>query len=201
MKIIKINNFYEVHADEGKTLTGDGSVGIIRLTSSENLIDKLYEIDIPPTIDQIEEAPSFDYLEELKKQKIESLRGQCNQLITEGFTSECLGYPKHFDCNQTDQINIQGLYQIVISKEACSIKQMLGIELLETEKNALNEPIYWKGTGELECYEFTTEQVKILALDMKRHVNKYLDIFNEQRIKVLEAKTEEEIRNIGSDFI
>ena len=201
MKINKINNFYEVHADEGKTLTGDGSIGIIRLTSSESLISKLYEINIPLTIDQIEEIPSYDYLEELKKQKIESLKEQCSQLITKGFVSECLGYPKHFDCDQTDQINIQGLYQIVISKESCSLKQMLGIELLETEKNALNEPICWKGTGELECYEFTTEQVKILALDMKRHVNKYLDIFNEQRIKVLEAKTEEEIRNIGSDFI
>ena len=128
--------------------------------------------------------------------KIEELRQLCNEDITKGFDSDCLGYVKHFDCEATDQLSIQNLNQIALNKESAQTKYIIGKVLTEYEKEVLNEELLWKGSGELTLYNFTIDQVKTLTLHMTRHINRNIEKFNTLRKKALECKTDEEVYNI-----
>ena len=146
------------------------------------------------------EEPPVEYInthiQDMKNMKIEELRQLCNEDITKGFESDCLGYVKHFDCEATDQLSIQNLNQIALKKESAQTKYIIGKVLTEYEKEVLNEELLWKGSGELTLYKFTIDQVKTLTLHMTRHINKNIEKFNTLRKKVLECKTDEEIYNI-----
>lgn len=104
-----------------------------------------------------------------KTAAIEIARQECNQRILSGFESDCLGETKHFDCDYTDQSTIQGLV----------ITAMLGLQGLTTEK------CEWKASGELECYEFTYEQIIHLGTDMKTHIQTNINQFNAERMEIL----------------
>jgi uncharacterized protein YutD len=104
-----------------------------------------------------------------KEAIIETARIECNKRILSGFDSDCLGVTKHFDCDYTDQSTIQGLV----------ITAMLGLQGLTTEK------CEWKASGELECYEFTYEQIIILGTDMKTHIQTNINQFNTERMEIL----------------
>ncbi|GEM_PF-3525561 len=104
-----------------------------------------------------------------KEAIIETARIECNKRILSGFDSDCLGVSKHFDCDYTDQSTIQGLV----------ITAMLGVQGLTTEK------CEWKASGELECYEFTYEQIIILGTDMKTHIQNNINQFNTERMEIL----------------
>lgn len=108
-----------------------------------------------------------------KEAIIESARIECNKRILSGFESDCLGVVKHFDCDYTDQSTIQGLV----------ITAMLGLQGLTTEK------CEWKASGELECYEFTYEQIIHLGTDMKTHIQTNINQFNSERMNILNGNS------------
>lgn len=194
MKVEKFNNYIKITAADGCVLYKDGKIlSNVAYIANGDSVDKYTEVI------KIEEPP-VEYInthvQDMKNMKIEELRQLCNEDITKGFESDCLGYVKHFDCEATDQLSIQNLNQIALNKESAQTKYIIGKVLTEYEKEVLNEELLWKGSGELTLYKFTIDQVKTLTLHMTRHINKNIEKFNTLRKKVLECKTDEEIYNI-----
>ena len=194
MKVEKFNNYIKITATDGCVLYKDGKIlSNVAYIANGDSVDKYTEVIKA-------EEPPVEYInthiQDMINMKIEELRQLCNEDITKGFESDCLGYVKHFDCEATDQLSIQNLNQIALNKESAQTKYIIGKVLTEYEKEVLNEELLWKGSGELTLYNFTIEQVKILTLHMTRHINKNIEKFNTLRKKVLECKTDEEIYNI-----
>ena len=194
MKVEKFNNYIKITATDGCVLYKDGKIlSNVAYIASGDSVDKYTEVI------KIEEPPVEyinTHIQDMINMKIEELRQLCNEDITKGFDSDCLGYVKHFDCEATDQLSIQNLNQIALNKESAQTKYIIGKVLTEYEKEVLNEELLWKGSGELTLYNFTIDQVKTLTLHMTRHINKNIEKFNTLRKKVLECKTDEEIYNI-----
>ena len=194
MKVEKFNNYIKITATDGCVLYKDGKIlSNVAYIASGDSVDKYTEVI------KIEEPPVEyinTHIQDMINMKIEELRQLCNEDITKGFDSDCLGYVKHFDCEATDQLSIQNLNQIALNKESAQTKYIIGKVLTEYEKEVLNEELLWKGSGELTLYKFTIDQVKTLTLHMTRHINKNIEKFNNLRKKVLECKTDEEIYNI-----
>ena len=194
MKVEKFNNYIKITATDGCVLYKDGKIlSNVAYIASGDSVDKYTEVIKA-------EEPPVEYInthiQDMINMKIEELRQLCNEDITKGFDSDCLGYVKHFDCEATDQLSIQNLNQIALNKESAQTKYIIGKVLTEYEKEVLNEELLWKGSGELTLYNFTIDQVKTLTLHMTRHINKNIEKFNTLRKKVLECKTDEEIYNI-----
>ena len=194
MKVEKFNNYIKITATDGCVLYKDGKIlSNVAYIASGDSVDKYTEVIKT-------EEPPVEYInthiQDMINMKIEELRQLCNENITKGFESDCLGYVKHFDCEATDQLSIQNLNQIALNKESAQTKYIIGKVLTEYEKEVLNEELLWKGSGELTLYNFTIDQVKTLTLHMTRHINKNIEKFNTLRKKVLECKTDEEIYNI-----
>ena len=194
MKVEKFNNYIKITATDGCVLYKDGKIlSDVAYIASGDSVDNYTEVI------KIEEPPVEyinTHIQDMINMKIEELRQLCNEDITKGFDSDCLGYVKHFDCEATDQLSIQNLNQIALNKESAQTKYIIGKVLTEYEKEVLNEELLWKGSGELTLYNFTIDQVKTLTLHMTRHINKNIEKFNNLRKKVLECKTDEEIYNI-----
>lgn len=106
-----------------------------------------------------------------KEQLILNESQECNSRILAGFESNCLGQLKHFDCEMSDQAIVQGL----------AIAAILGLQGLSTEETR------WKASGELECYKFEYSQALQLAIDMKKHIENNIDLFNAKRLEILNA--------------
>lgn len=194
MKVEKFNNYIKITATDGCVLYKDGKIlSNVAYIANGDSVDKYTEVIKA-------EEPSVEYInthiQDMINMKIEELRQLCNEDITKGFDSDCLGYVKHFDCEATDQLSIQNLNQIALNKESAQTKYIIGKVLTEYEKEVLNEELLWKGSGELTLYNFTIDQVKTLTLHMTRHINKNIEKFNTLRKKALECKTDEEIYNI-----
>ena len=194
MKVEKFNNYIKITATDGCVLYKDGKIlSNVAYIANGDSVDKYTEVIKA-------EEPPVEYInthiQDMINMKIEELRQLCNEDITKGFESDCLGYVKHFDCEATDQLSIQNLNQIALNKESAQTKYIIGKVLTEYEKEVLNEELLWKGSGELTLYNFTIDQVKTLTLHMTRHINKNIEKFNTLRKKVLECKTDEEIYNI-----
>ena len=194
MKVEKFNNYIKITATDGCVLYKDGKIlSNVAYIANGDSVDKYTEVIKT-------EEPPVEYInthiQDMINMKIEELRQLCNEDITKGFDSDCLGYVKHFDCEATDQLSIQNLNQIALNKESAQTKYIIGKVLTEYEKEVLNEELLWKGSGELTLYNFTIDQVKTLTLHMTRHINKNIEKFNNLRKKVLECKTDEEIYNI-----
>jgi len=122
--------------------------------------------------DKWTDVTSIEFVEdftELKKAKILKANNECNKKILSGFESDCLGELKNFDCEQHDQSSIQGL----------ALTAILGLQGLTTEET------HWKATEELECYKFEYPQILKLATDMKKHIETCVNIFNAERIEIL----------------
>lgn len=194
MKVEKFNNYIKITATDGCVLYKDGKilsdVAYIASGDSADNYTEVIKIEEPP-VEYIN-----THIQDMINMKIEELRQLCNEDITKGFESDCLGYVKHFDCEVTDQLSIQNLNQIALNKESAQTKYIIGKVLTEYEKEVLNEELLWKGSGELTLYKFTIDQVKTLTLHMTRHINKNIEKFNALRKKALECKTDEEIYNI-----
>ena len=194
MKVEKFNNYIKITATDGCVLYKDGKIlSNVAYIASGDSVDKYTEVI------KIEEPPVEyinTHIQDMINMKIEELRQLCNEDITKGFDSDCLGYVKHFDCEATDQLSIQNLNQIALNKESAQTKYIIGKVLTEYEKEVLNEELLWKGSGELTLYNFTIDQVKTLTLHMTRHINKNIEKFNTLRKKALECKTDEEIYNV-----
>lgn len=107
---------------------------------------------------------------ECVKEEIQELSNECHSNIVKGFESSCLGEVKVFDCEDYDQTNINGL----------------ALTAMMVTLGQSNEEIKYKASGELEKYVFTPEQMIELASDMRNHVAKYTEEFQEKR-KVLLA--------------
>ena len=194
MKVEKFNNYIKITATDGCVLYKDGKIlSNVAYIANGDSVDKYTEVIKA-------EEPPVEYInthiQDMINMKIEELRQLCNEDITKGFDSDCLGYVKHFDCEATDQLSIQNLNQIALNKESAQTKYIIGKVLTEYEKEVLNEELLWKGSGELTLYNFTIDQVKTLTLHMTRHINKNIGKFNTLRKKALECKTDEEIYNI-----
>ena len=194
MKVEKFNNYIKITATDGCVLYKDGKIlSNVAYIASGDSVDNYTEVI------KIEEPPVEyinTHIQDMINMKIEELRQLCNEDITKGFESDCLGYVKHFDCEATDQLSIQNLNQIALNKESAQTKYIIGKVLTEYDKEVLNEELLWKGSGELTLYKFTIEQIKTLTLHMTRHINKNIEKFNALRKKALECKTDEEIYNI-----
>ena len=194
MKVEKFNNYIKITARAGCVLYKDGkTLSNVAYIASGDSVDKYTEVIKT-------EEPPVEYInthiQDMINMKIEELRQLCNEDITKGFDSDCLGYVKHFDCEATDQLSIQNLNQIALNKESAQTKYIIGKVLTEYEKEVLNEELLWKGSGELTLYNFTIDQVKTLTLHMTRHINRNIEKFNTLRKKALECKTDEEVYNI-----
>ena len=100
--------------------------------------------------------------------KISILSEACKNRIYQGFDSDCLGTTKHFDCMDYDQSKIIGM--------------ALTADLVN--RGLSSRTLKWKGTGELECYEFTPSQVLKLADDMYQHIEDNTDQFNAERLAI-----------------
>ena len=194
MKVEKFNNYIKITATDGCVLYKDGKIlSNVAYIANGDSVDKYTEVikAKEPPVEYIN-----THIQDMINMKIEELRQLCNEDITKGFDSDCLGYVKHFDCEATDQLSIQNLNQIALNKESAQTKYIIGKVLTEYEKEVLNEELLWKGSGELTLYNFTIDQVKTLTLHMTRHINKNIEKFNTLRKKALECKTDEEIYNI-----
>ena len=194
MKVEKFNNYIKITATDGCVLYKDGKIlSNVAYIANGDSVDKYTEVikAKEPPVEYIN-----THIQDMINMKIEELRQLCNEDITKGFESDCLGYVKHFDCEATDQLSIQNLNQIALNKESAQTKYIIGKVLTEYEKEVLNEELLWKGSGELTLYNFTIDQVKTLTLHMTRHINKNIEKFNTLRKKALECKTDEEIYNI-----
>ena len=194
MKVAQFNNYIKIRGTDGCVLYKDGKIlSNVAYIASGDSVDKYTEVIKT-------EEPPVEYInthiQDMINMKIEELRQLCNEDITKGFDSDCLGYVKHFDCEATDQLSIQNLNQIALNKESAQTKYIIGKVLTEYEKEVLNEELLWKGSGELTLYNFTIDQVKTLTLHMTRHINRNIEKFNTLRKKALECKTDEEIYNI-----
>ena len=194
MKVEKFNNYIKITATDGCVLYKDGkTLSNVAYIANGDSVDKYTEVIKT-------EEPPVEYInthiQDMINMKIEELRQLCNEDITKGFDSDCLGYVKHFDCEATDQLSIQNLNQIALNKESAQTKYIIGKVLTEYEKEVLNEELLWKGSGELTLYNFTIDQVKTLTLHMTRHINRNIEKFNTLRKKALECKTDEEVYNI-----
>ena len=195
MKVTQIGKYYEVRADEGYTLIGDGAEGEIRILPTSININKLIEVIKVETVEEvIAESENNPFLEEAKKSKIEEIRNRCNEAINNGFYSYCYkDIKKLYACEKEDQINIQSLHQMAIAKEAIDTKISMGISLTLTEKSIKSEILRYKAKGET-CYnDFTVDEVKTLMYDMNKHVTSNLNRFNELRIQILKAENESDI--------
>ena len=106
-----------------------------------------------------------------KEESIILASQQCQIKIFEGFESDCLVEVKHFDCSMTDQATIQGL----------ALTAFMGVSGYTSEET------HWKGTGELECYNFEYAQILQLATDMKKHIELCINEFNAERLVILNA--------------
>lgn len=113
--------------------------------------------------------PLFEQQVMTKEKAILKASRECNARILSGFESSCLGEPKIFDCDMTDQATIQGL----------AITAMLGMQGLTSEET------HWKAKGELVCYKFEYAQVVQLAVDMKKHIEDNINQFNAERMAIL----------------
>jgi hypothetical protein len=132
-------------------------------------------------------APLLD-IEQIRAQVIDTMNQECGKHILEGFISNAFNGvdDKTYDCELTDQSRISGLVSIA----------QLRIMNLSTE------PIKWKATGELECYEWTPEQILVLGLDLKKHIEKNTDIFYAFRIYALDpARTIQELEGLSWESI
>lgn len=118
----------------------------------------------------VKPAPARD-IEVVRAAAIESMNQECAKRILSGFTSNAFDgvTEKHYDCEMTDQSRIAGLVSIA----------QLRLSGLSAE------PLKWKGTGELECYEWTPEQMLTLGLDLKRHIQNITDRFYAIRVYAL----------------
>lgn len=121
-------------------------------------------------------------LDMIKTKKIAELRSACNSAILAGFESTAFDgvTPKMYDCEMTDQARISGLV---------SIAQLRLLSMSD-------EPLYWKASGELECYEWQPQQILMLGLDLKKHIETKTDKFYELRIQVNSAESIEAISQI-----
>lgn len=121
-------------------------------------------------------------LDMIKAKKIAELRSACSSAILAGFESTAFDgvTPKMYDCEMTDQARISGLVSIA------QLRLM----------NVSAEPLRWKASGEMECYEWLPEQILMLGLALKNHIEVNTDKFYTLRIQTNEAETIEAINNI-----
>lgn len=102
-----------------------------------------------------EDCPELP-LDTMKQNKINELNNSMEDFIINNFYSSCLGTSKKFDCEQTDQIDIQGL----------AIKSQMilaGQQLSDTTTN-------WKESGVDVCYHFEPAQCVQLGVDLSVHL-------------------------------
>ncbi len=131
--------------------------------------------------------PPAPNIEEIRIKAIETMNQECAKHILSGFGSTAFDgkTEKHYDCEMTDQARISGLVSIA----------QLRIAGLSTEI------LKWKATGELECYEWTPEQMLVLGLDLKRHIQDVTDRFYVLRMYALAPeRTIEELEAITWDL-
>ena len=134
----------------------------------------------------VKPAPATD-IEVVRAAVIESMNQECAKRILAGFMSKAFDgeTEKHYDCEMTDQSRIAGLVSIA----------QLRIAGLSTEI------LKWKASGELECYEWTPDQMLTLGLDLKRHIQDITDRFYVIRIYALDPdRTIVELEAIAWDL-
>ncbi len=174
--------------------------GGFRIVLSDGSIFMPQEEDSPPDQIQVFQAyheyykdsggvkpPPGPSIEEIRTRVIEDMNQECAKHILSGFNSKAFDgvTEKHYDCEMTDQARISGLVSIA----------QLRIAGLSTEI------LKWKATGELECYEWTPEQMLVLGLDLKRHIQDVTDRFYALRIYALAPeRTIEELEAITWDL-
>lgn len=120
-----------------------------------------------------EECPELP-LDVVKQNKIKELSLICENRIINEFYSTCLGSKDtdgtlkkdHFDCNDRDQIYIQGL----ANKAALILNGTPTDEILD-----------WKKTGEPVCYPFPPQSCVQLGLDMFAHITDHKKRFDQIR--------------------
>ena len=151
------------------------------LTEEQNLADGNY------LIFSDKKFPEGTLLETIRKIRIDEMNTECSKRILSGFVSKAFDgvTEKHYDCEMTDQSRISGLV---------SIAQLRVL-------NLSTEPIKWKATGELECYEWTPVQMLELGLDLKRHIEANTDRFYALRVYALDDnRTKDELEAITWDM-
>lgn len=154
-----------------KTIKKNIIEGKIEESDVKNIINNIH-----PPLEELNsggEIISTTYYElfttdDIKANKIAKANQECNARITAGFMSSCLGEPKMFDCEMTDQATIQGL----------AITAIMGLQNLTPEET------HWKAKGELECYKFEYPQILQLATDMKKHIEDNVNQFNSERLAI-----------------
>lgn len=95
-------------------------------------------------------------IDSIKQDKINELNKAMSDYIISNFYSSCLGTSKRFDCEDTDQIYIQGL----VMKSQMILE---GKQLSDTTTN-------WKESGVDVCYHFEPIQCIQLGVDLSIHL-------------------------------
>ena len=158
--------------------------------------DKLYsydELTLQVTyVENIEQQINDNFeiywnlaFDKVKKDKIVEMSSLCEYKIINEFYSDCLGEIKRFDCTLLDQQNISGLVSVAMAKASGSL---------------IEEILRWKASGEPICYEWTSEQIMKLGLDLHKHKNDCIVRFEELRIYINDTnRTLQDLLNLTWD--
>ena len=177
MKVTNLGNgSYMLQSEEGYELTDGEVFSTIVIIPRESLINNYREIVyVKRTTDRETEISNEEeaILKGIKERKIEELRNICNEEIVKGFFSSCHNNVlKEFDCSYEEQININTLHQLALTKSFLIQMKNSGIKLSDAQMSILRTNLEYKAKGELEFSEYTCDEVKYLVLDMNNHIKK-----------------------------
>ena len=202
MKVTNLGNgSYMLQSEEGYELTDGEVFSTIVIIPRESLINNYREIVyVKRTIDKEIEISNEEEatLKGIKERKIEELRNICNEEIVKGFFSSCHNNVlKEFDCSYEEQININALHQLALTKSFLIQMKNSGIVLNDSQMSVLRTKLECKAKGELEFSEYTCDEVECLMLDMNNHIRKNRDKYNKLKTQVLNSVSVDEINDLS----
>lgn len=121
-------------------------------------------------------------LNDFKTLKIQKMNEICNQEIIKGFMSTAFDgvTPILYDSKITDQSRINGLVAIAQLR-------LMGLS---------SEQIKWKNASQDVCEEWQPEQMLQLGLDLKRHVEHNIEIYDNLKVYINGLTEIEEINSV-----
>ncbi|AKA68562.1 hypothetical protein [Clostridium scatologenes] len=149
--------------------------------------DSIIDINITKTIEQ-HQQDQLSNIDNIKQQKINEINSACQNAIINTFQSNAYDGTiiEDYACELTDQSRINGLVTIAQLRLA----------------NLTTEPInYYKNKEAIKCTEWQPKNMLNLGLDLKRHIEKNTNHYEDLKIYINSLNSVEEVQKVTWDTV
>lgn len=151
-----------------------------------------YENDLTNTtliegVTPIEGKVIIDKIEDVKDVKVQDLENKCNEVLNNGFASNCLGATRKFSSTDLNRSLIIGL----VSKA----------QLLLNNVDLPDKNLDWKAEDDPVCYAWTPQQILVLGSDLSTFMTSTIKHKELLQAYVKTLTTVEEVNKVTWDTV